>query len=274
VTATLWDVSRPGKQAEADLVMLTDRQPRSFLRAVCLAWHRRAGLAFAEEEGEATLFALRRVHERDVGDEAFEAELSAGLLQFYRSCRRSVALERRLFFALRHPGANVLHVAREALSEIRQFGFRYVLNKGSSSGRSFGSLARQARVELHRLKGLIRLFPMSAGEEDLLVGRAETGFHIADLLVTYFHERFPRYRIVLLAGTRAYVSGEPGEVLTDDAAPYAEALAGDDFERFWLAYYGSQGIPRRANRRLRRQRLPRKYWSWVREAARFASDHA
>jgi hypothetical protein len=106
------------------------------------------------------------------------------------------------------------------------------------------------------------------------VGRAETPHHVGDLLALYFHERFGRYRIVLLVGQQAYICDQAGEVLTDDAAPYREALARDDFERFWLAYYGSQPIARRANPRLRRQRLPKKYWSWVREAAQFASDGA
>ncbi len=103
------------------------------------------------------------------------------------------------------------------------------------------------------------------------MGRAETPHHIADLLVVHFRERFAQYRIVLLVGGRAFVSGEEGEVLTDDAEPYRQALA-SDFERFWLAYYGSQVIDRRANPRLRQQRLPKKYWSWVREAMQFASD--
>jgi probable DNA metabolism protein len=127
-------------------------------------------------------------------------------------------------------------------------------------------------VELHRLKGLIRFVPVTVGGEEVLVGRAETGHHVADLLVLHFHERFGRYGIVLLVGERAFVSRDGGEVLIDDAGPYAEGLAQDDFERLWSAYYGSQTIDRRANPRLRRQRLPKRYWSWVQEAAQFASD--
>ena len=134
-------------------------------------------------------------------------------------------------------------------------------------------------VELHRPKGLIRFVPVEVGEEEVLVGRAETRHHVADLLALHFQERFAQYRIVLLVGDRAYVSGEAGQVIIDDAKQYAEALArpfdrlrASDFERFWLTYYGSQSIARRAGPRLRQQRLPKKYWSWVREATQFASD--
>jgi probable DNA metabolism protein len=201
-----------------------------------------------------------------------EAQAGPELLAFYRRCRRSVALERRLFFGLRHGGADTAQVASAALADIARFGFPYVLNKASDAGRALASRARQVMVELHRLKGLVRFVPAQVGVEGVSVGRAETPHHIGDLLALYFHERFGRYRIVLLIGRQAYICGEAGEVLTDDAEPYREALARDDFERFWLAYYGSQPIARRTNLRLRQQRLPKKYWSWVREAAQFASD--
>jgi len=225
------------------------------------------------------LFAQRRVHEDEVSKKAFEEELPSKLLAFYRRCRRSVALVRRLFFALRHGRADTAQVAQQGLADIMEYGFRYVLNKASDAGRALASRARQVMVELHRLKGFIRLVPVRAGEEEILVGRAETPHHIADLLVVHFHERFAQYRIVLLVGGRAFLPGEAGEVLTDDAEPYRQALAGpfdklraSDFERFWLAYYSSQSIVRRTNRRLRQQRLPKKYWSWVRDAVQFASD--
>ncbi len=277
MTGTLWEKAKPREALDADLshgpagVLLAEREPGSFLRAVCLAWHRNANLAFADEPAPTTLFAQHRLHENEVSQPELRNELPAEVLDFWRKCRRSVSLERRLFFALRHGGADTAQVAQQALGDIRQYGFRYVLNKASDAGRALGSRARQVMVELHRLKGLIRFVPAQAGREEVLVGRAETPHHIADLLVVHFRERFAQYRIVLLVGGCAFVSGEEGEVLTDDAEPYRQALA-SDFERFWLAYYGSQVIDRRANPRLRQQRLPKKYWSWVRDAAQFASD--
>jgi probable DNA metabolism protein len=254
------------------VVILAERQPGSFLRAACLAWGRRAELAFADEPTGGRLFPQSRLPEAEVTDEELEAQAGPELLAFYRRCRRSVALERRLFFGLRHGGADTAQVASAALADIARFGFPYVLNKASDAGRALASRARQVMVELHRLKGLVRFVPAQVGVEGVSVGRAETPHHIGDLLALYFHERFGRYRIVLLVGRQAYICGEAGEVLTDDAEPYREALARDDFERFWLAYYGSQPIARRTNLRLRQQRLPKKYWSWVREAAQFASD--
>lgn len=277
MTGTLWEKAKPREALDADLshgpagVVLAEREPGSFLRAVCLAWHRHADLAFADEPAPTTLFAQHRLHENEVSQAEFRRELPAELLDFWRKCRRSVSLERRLFFALRHGGADTAQVAQQGLADIMEYGMRYVLNKASDAGRALGSRARQVMVELHRLKGLIRFVPAQAGQEEVLVGRAETPHHIADLLVIHFRERFAQYRIVLLVGDRAFVSGEEGEVLTDDAEPYRQALA-SDFERFWLTYYGSQSIPRRANPRLRQQRLPKKYWSWVREATQFASD--
>jgi len=251
--------------------LLAEREPRSFLRAVCLAWHRGSGIAFADVPAPPGLFAQQRVHESEVSQPELRKELPAELLDFWRKCRRSASLERRLFFALRHGGADTAQVAEQALGDIRQYGVRYVLNKASDAGRALASQARQVMVELHRLKGLIRFVPMQAAEEEVLVGRAETPHHIADLLVRHFRERFAQYGIVLLVRGCAFVSGEEGEVLTDDAEPYRQALA-SDFERFWLTYYGSQSIARRANPRLRQQRLPKKYWSWVREATQFGSD--
>ena len=254
MTRSLWGTATASERADSDLIVLAEREPGSLLRAVCLAWHRGADLAFVDEPAPTTLFAQRRVHEREVSQAEFRRELPAELLDFWRKCRRSISLERRLFFALRHGGGNTAEVAKQALGDIRQYGFRYVLNKASDAGRALGSRARQVMVELHRLKGL---------------GRAETPHHIADLLVLHFRERFGQYGIVLLVGERAFVSGDEGEVLIDDAGPYAEALAKDDFEHFWHTYYGSQSIERRANPRLRQQRLPKKYWSWVREAVHF-----
>jgi hypothetical protein len=300
-------------EAPADLVILAEREPASFLRAACLAWARRAELAFMDEPAVSRLFSQERVPEAEVTDEELEAQAGPELLAFYRRCRRSATLERRLFFALRHGGADTAQVARAALADIARFGFPYVLNKASDAGKALASRARQVMVELHRLKGFVRFVPAQVGGEDppgrvptlwapacgpgrgaqgepssgrglpqqapagqerqsVSVGRAETPHHVGDLLALYFHERFGRYRIVLLVGRQAYICREAGEVLTDDAEPYRQALARDDFERFWLAYYGSQGIARRANPRLRQQRLPKKYWSWVREAAQFASD--
>jgi probable DNA metabolism protein len=272
MTGKLGDEASPKDQPEAELALLVEREPGSFLRAACLAWHRRARLAFADKPAPATLFAEPRRHESEVSKEAFEEELPAKMLAFYRRCRRSAALERRLLFALRHGGNDTAQVAQQALRDTDHYGLRYVLNKASDAGRELASRARQVMVELHRLKGLVRLVPVRVGDEEILVGRAETPHHIADLLVVHFHERFAQYRIVLLVGDKAYISGEAGEVLTDDAEPYRQALAQDDFERFWLAYYGSQSISRRAKPRLRQQRLPKRYWSWVREAAQFASD--
>ena len=279
MTGSLWDAATARERADPDVVVLAEREPASFLRAVCLAWHRHAGLAFADEAAPAALFAQRRVHEAEVSKEAFEEELPAKLLAFYRRCRRSAALERRLFFALRHGGADTAQVAGQGLADIRQYGMRYVMNKASDAGRALGSRARQVMVELHRLKGLVRFVPLTVGDQELLVGRAETPHHVADLLVVHFRERFGQYGIVLLVGDRAFVSGEAGEVVIDDAEPYRQVLArpfdrlrASDFERFWSAYYGSQAIPRRANARLRQQRLPKKYWRWVRDATQFASD--
>lgn len=270
MSGTLWEKPKAGGQGgEEDLVVLVEREPESFLRGAVLAWHRGAGLALAEEAPPEGLFGRRRVAEAEVSEEALQGELPAELREFYRRCRRSAALEQRLFFALRHGEAGVVRVAEEALRDIRRYGFRYVLNKVSPAGRALASRSRQVRMELFRLKGLIRLVPVRVGEGEVLVGRAETPHHIADLLVEHFRERFAQYRIVLLVGERAYISGEPGQVLTDAAEPYRRALAQDDFERFWLAYYGSQSIPLRANPRLRQQRLPKRYWSWVREATLF-----
>jgi hypothetical protein len=271
--------AREPSGAQSDVVILAEREPGSFLRAACLSWARRAELAFAAAPASGSrapaggrLFPQSRIAEAEVTDEEFEVQAGPKLLAFYRRCRRSVALERRLFFGLRHGGGDTAQVARAALADIARFGFPYVLNKASDAGRALASRARQVMVELHRLKGFVRLVPAKVGEEEISVGKAETLYHIGDLLALYFHERFGRYRIVLLIGRQAYVCAEAGEVLTDDAEPYREALARDDFERFWLAYYGSQPIAGRTNLRLRRQRLPKKYWSWVREAAQFASD--
>ena len=271
MSETLWEQAQAGGQAGDGLVVLVQREPRSFLRGAVLAWHRGAALALAGEAPPAGLFGGRRLAEAEVSEEALRGELPGELLEFYRRCRRSAALERRLFFALRHGEAGTAQVAEEALRDIVQYGFRYVLNKASAAGRALASRARQVRVELHRLKGLVRLVPVRAAEEEVLVGRAETPHHVGDLLVLHFRERLAQYRIVLLVGERAFISAGPGEVLTDQAAAYRAALAQDDFEHFWLAYYGSQTIPLRVNPRLRRQRLPKRYWSWVREAAQFAS---
>ena len=284
-------------------VVAVVRNPRSFLRGAFLAWHRSADIAFDDAPTPPSLFPQQRLPESELSDEELQQELPQKLLTFYKRCRRSVAFERQLFFALRHGKADTAQVALDALKDAENNGLRYVLNRASEAGRALGSRARQVRVEFHRLKGLIRFVPVTVGDEELLVGRAETSHHVADLLVLYFRERFvpssacpdcatpgerradhPQLsaaagaksegvtRIVLLVGDRAYISGDAGEVLTDAAGPYRQALADDDFERFWLAYYRSQAIPQRTNTRLRQQRLPKKYWSWVLEAARFASD--
>ena len=89
-------------------------------------------------------------------------------------------------------------------------------------------------------------------------------YRIADLAVWHFVRRFPEYTIVIIAPEGAAVVRE-GRFRWESPAQYEEFLKEDTFDAWWQAFYKSQYISERRNRRLAMKGVPKKYWALVTE---------
>ena len=128
-------------------------------------------------------------------------------------------------------------------------------------------LAHRVRAEVHRMHAFVR-FERRAGE--LWVARVRPDFHVLPLLPPHFQDRYPAQRWAIAdVGRGLALVHEPGAPVRFALADALDALeaAPDEagYQRMWQAYVRAVTIPERANPRLHRRHLPRRYWPYLTE---------
>lgn len=175
--------------------------------------------------------------------------------------RQGKKLAVTVYYAVRYNARDRYGLVLQVLDQALKKGADYVLGRISPEAGTLLTRARRVCMELHRVYGFIRFHPSG---NNTVVGRAELEHNTADLVLSYFARRYRENRIILLVNGQAHI-WDKGRVTVTDATLFAPGEPADDFSAFWDAYYDSQVIEGRLNKKLARKHLPRKYWSWVPE---------
>lgn len=165
------------------------------------------------------------------------------------------------YYAVRFQARDRYSLALQVLDQALVRGMEYVMSKISPEAGTLITRYRQVCMELHRAYGFVRFSP--AGHHTM-VGRAEFTHDITDLVLNYFAGRYSDCIIALIVKDMAYVL-EKGKYTVSPADTLTAGQPEDMFTAYWEAYYDSQVIAGRSNKKLARKHLPRRYWSWVQE---------
>lgn len=128
--------------------------------------------------------------------------------------------------------------------------------------------AYKVRRELHRLLGLLRFSPDTAG---VYTAFCEPDHDILDLLAPAFRRRFGTAPFCIVDRRRgvsiAVQGGRMVRKTLDEsgAPPRRSAESGDPSVELWRTYYRATENPSRSNPRLRLQFMPRRYWKYLPE---------
>ena len=120
--------------------------------------------------------------------------------------------------------------------------------------------ARRARLELHRMKGLIRFRDLGNG---WLWGPYESDADVLWPLAGHFARRMPGDCWVLHdVGRRRAVSWDRSG-LAEISPPDLRSATPDEYAGLWRAFFSSVSVPGRENPTLQRRNMPRRYWTWL-----------
>ena len=120
--------------------------------------------------------------------------------------------------------------------------------------------ARRVRLELHRLKGLLRFRDVGGGG---LWGPYESDADVLWPLAGHFSRRMPGDRWVLHdVRRRRAVSWDRSE-LAEISPPNISVVTRDEYADLWRAFFKSVSVPGRENPTLQRRNMPRRYWTWL-----------
>jgi probable DNA metabolism protein len=173
---------------------------------------------------------------------------------FRRSPRNELQI--RIDNYRRHKDFNPAIVER-VIKQARERGMAYVISTVSDEARALYLGSRDVAGECHRAQGFLR-FNVHG---NLLVARAEFEHNVVDLILKHFMVRFPKKKVVIICGGLAFV-GDGDHIKRENPKSYTtflnEAQHEEDVE--WNAFYNSQYIDARRNRRLAMRSVPKKLW--------------
>jgi len=162
----------------------------------------------------------------------------------------------RVAYYRRHKEFNP-RLVEDVAEQAREHGFEYIVSCVSEEAKELHYKSRAVGCEIHRAHSFLRF----QEKGDALVAKGDFEHDIVDLVLDHFMMRFPRKKIVLLTDGKAYV-GERRIVSLDDPAKYALERTSQSrlAEPDWEAYYDSQYIEARRNRKLAMRHVPKKLW--------------
>ena len=129
-------------------------------------------------------------------------------------------------------------------------------------------LAARVQTEIHRLVGLLRFSPDSAG---VYIARCAPDYFILPALADHFTRRFGEIPWVIIDERRGIClsceNGGPVRLITVSAGPSAEMEKGteDSWEELWRLHHSSLSNEARKNPRLQRQFMPTRYHKYLPE---------
>ncbi|MBP7276378.1 MAG: TIGR03915 family putative DNA repair protein [Kiritimatiellae bacterium] len=119
---------------------------------------------------------------------------------------------------------------------------------------------RRVRLELHRLKGLLRFRALGNG---WLWGPYDSDADVLWPLAAHFSRRMPDDGWVLHdVGRRRAIAWNRAE-LREISPPAAPGARGDEYAELWKTFFHSISVPGRENPELQRRNMPQRYWNWL-----------
>lgn len=128
--------------------------------------------------------------------------------------------------------------------------------------------AKQVHRAVHDMHAFVRFRTVHAApaDEPQYVAWYAPTHHIVRRAAPFFAERFSSMRWTIMTPDES-VSWEGDQLVYGPGVPRSTAPTGDDIEELWTTYYASTFNPARANPKLMRQHLPRRYWPQLPESA-------
>jgi DNA polymerase len=130
-------------------------------------------------------------------------------------------------------------------------------------------MEKSVRRDLHKMHAFVRFRRIAAADGtsgERYVAWFEPDHWIVEATASFFVDRFRGMDWAILT-PRGSLRWDGRALQIGPPAHRADAPAGDDFERSWLAYYESTFNPARVNPDLMRQHMAVKYWKNLPEAA-------
>ena len=146
---------------------------------------------------------------------------------------------------------------------------RYGFKHGSSISMLHGepivfaiqSIEKKVNNEIHRLKGLIRVFEL---EEGILYSQIEPDHDIVEFLAYHFTDRYKNEPFIIhdMKRSKALVAYQGEWYLThftkENITGYSEAE--QEYSRLWKRYFETIAIKERKNERCQKNLMPQRYW--------------
>ena len=182
------------------------------------------------------------------------------------------------YYAVIHATMSGLPIKNEIcryIEKVRKAGDRAGADRAASD-RGDGDVlavlraASKVTVEIHRLTGLLRFSPDSAG---VYIARCSPDYFILPALAEHFTLRFGKTPWAIIDEKRRLcLKGDDGAPATlialspsDPSAASTGKEAGDSWEGLWRLYHHSVNNETRNNRRLQRQFMPERYRKYLPE---------
>ncbi|KJS81386.1 MAG: hypothetical protein JM58_17015 [Peptococcaceae bacterium BICA1-8] len=155
-------------------------------------------------------------------------------------------------------------VVKESLDNSLQF----VLAKATDLSRKFNNYYNSVASDIHANKGFCRLQPVDSA---FLIGKINTEHNTGDLILRYFIQRFPQYKIALIDKRKnlAFVFDLYQLSITspDNLEKASTIMSENDiYTQYWHTYFETQYIPEKKNTKLALKHFPKKRWNDMFEA--------
>ena len=247
------------------MIIRCREDPKSCLKAVLLSRLNRAEIAWESEPSQSLFDQVEISASREPwGRVLTRYEEVFGRVPWLHSEQDLENLLSEILFVFRFPARDNLPLVAQVIGQTLDKGYAYVANRASREAKAFRERAHQVGLAWHKSLGLMRFVRVEWDGEKVLIGKCPVPYRIADLAVWHFVHRFPDCTIIVVAPEGAAVVRD-GEFRWEDPSPYEKFLTEDKFDSWWQAFYKSQYIPERRNRRLAMRGVPKKYWAWVTE---------
>ncbi len=145
---------------------------------------------------------------------------------------------------------------------------RLVLNKATKESRTFHDWGKQVGGEAHRIISFTRL---KISDKGILYSEIFSEHKVEDIVINFFHRRFPKFLIVIGSKRIVYSIDKFGVrkkhlESVKNVVNHLEKNYFDEFlmnlnseEDMWKTYYYSQNILQRRNKKLQVKMMPKKY---------------
>lgn len=160
------------------------------------------------------------------------------------------------------------------IAKVEQIPQAVLENVATDDARRAFRLARDVLSDIRAAKAFTRL----TQKKDMLIARVDSRHRIEELVVHWFHERFPTYTIGITSKRGMFLlGGEYGSIMHLKSADGIAQADSDNRQEteyasdVWEVYYASQFIDERKNAALFHKNLPGKRLSKMASERRFGN---